>query len=74
MVHVQKITQKKVSEKNYELRMRLLTEGSNAAMIQESASMNGKIGISTTPITDNDNNEDEDDEGSHKNATQYIQR
>ena len=74
MVHVQKITQKKVSQRNYQLKVRLLKEGSNPVMIQESVLMNSKIGISTIPITDNDDNVDEDDEGSHKNATQYIQR
>ena len=72
MVYVQRITRKKVSEKNHELKVKLLTEGSNAAMIQENVSMHNKIGISRTSITDNDNNVDEDDEGCDKNATQYM--
>ena len=54
--------------------MRLLTEVSNAVMFQENAAIHSKICISTTPITDNDNNVDEDGERSHKNATQCVQR
>ena len=72
MVHFERITQKKVSEKNDELRVRLLTEGSNAAMIQEIVSMNNKIGLSNAPTNDDNNDVDVDDGLPQENATQYI--
>ena len=52
MSYFQKRTQRKVTEKHYELRTRLLTEGSNVGMIQESVSKNSKISMSRPPSED----------------------